>query len=179
MSNKPKWTLAILAALLLALLGYVAAGPYLAINGIRNLVASGRHDELWRFVDFNKLRESVRPQLQERIARGLIGRIGRDETARTLGEVTALIAKPAIDAMASPAGIATLLQGSALRHRASGKPDADGKARAFDPLKDARTGYASPSLFTATVQNADGQPVVFEFRRDGLDWKLSGLRLPE
>ena len=52
-------------------------------------------------------------------------------------------------------------------------------AQAVDPLKDAKTGYVSPSLFTATVQNAEGQPVVFEFRRDGLVWKLAGLRLPE
>ena len=61
----------------------------------------------------------------------------------------------------------------------AGQRDADGKVRASDPLKDARARYESPSLFTATVQNADGKPVVFEFRRDGLTWKLAGLRLPE
>ncbi len=34
-------------------------------------------------------------------------------------------------------------------------------------------------MFTATVDNAEGQPVVFEFTRSGLSWKLTGLRLPE
>lgn len=179
MSKKLKWALAALVALLLMLLAYVIAGPYLAINGIRNLVAAGEYGELWRFVDYDRLRESVRPQIQERIARGIIGRIGPSETARTVGDVTALIAQPAIDAMVSPTGIATLLQGSALAHRIAGKADANGHAQAVDPLKDAKTGYVSPSLFTATVQNAEGQPVVFEFRRDGLVWKLAGLRLPE
>lgn len=178
-SKRRKWALAALIALLLAVLAYVVAGPYLAINGIRNLVAAGEYGELWRFVDFDKLRENVRPQIQERIARGIVGRVGPSETARTVGDVTALIAQPAIDAMVSPAGIATLLQGSALAHRVAGKVDADGEARAVDPLKDAKTGYVSPSLFTATVRNAEGRPVVFEFRRDGLSWKLAGLRLPE
>ena len=81
--------------------------------------------------------------------------------------------------MVSPVGVATLLRGSALVRQVSGQKDADGKVRAVDPLKGAKTGYVSPSLFTATVQNAEGQPVVFEFRRTGLAWKLTGIDLPE
>lgn len=179
MSKKTKWTLGLLAALLLAMLGYVAAGPYLAINGIRNLIASGQYGELWRFVDYDQLRDSLRPQLQAKIAQGLIGRVGQSQTTQAISGVTALLAQPAIDAMVSPTGIATLLTGSALAHRLTGQVDADGKARAADPLADADTAFASPSLFTATVPNADGKPVVFEFRRRGLDWKLAGLRLPD
>jgi len=57
--------------------------------------------------------------------------------------------------------------------------EADGKARAADPLEGAKTRFESPSLFTATVPNAEGKPVVFEFHRDGLSWKLAGLRLPD
>lgn len=179
MSNKRKWLLAGMAALLLAILGYVIAGPYLAINGIRNLVANGQYDQLWRFIDFDQLRASLRPQLQEKIARGVIDHVGKSETGKTIGAVTALIAQPAVDAMVSPNGIATLLTGSALANRITGKTDSDGKAHASDPLADADTTFKSPSLFTATVRNAEGQPVTFEFRRDGLAWKLTGIRLPE
>ena len=179
MKKKAKWLLAIPALLLLALLAFVVAGPWLAINGIRNVVAAGEYGELWRFVDFERLRESLSPQIQDRIAGGIVDRVGKGQTAEAIGGVTALIAEPAIDAMVSPTGIATLLHGSALARRVAGEKDADGKVRAMDPLKDARTGYASPSLFTATVLNAEGQPVVFEFRRKGLAWKLTGIRLPE
>ena len=179
MNRKAKWLLASLAVVLLALLAFVAAGPWLAINGIRNVVASGNYGELWRFVDFDRLRESVRPQIQARIARGIIERTGPGNTSDALTGVTDLISKPAIDAMVSPTGVATLLHGTALARRVAGKKDADGKVRATDPLKDARTAYESPSLFTATVQNAEGRPVVFEFSRSGLAWKLTGIRLPE
>ncbi len=178
MNRKAKWLLASLA-LLLALLAFVAAGPWLAINGIRNVIAAGDYGELWRFVDFGRLRESLAPQIQSRIARGIVDKVGRGQTAEAIGGVTAMIAEPAIDAMVSPTGIATLLHGSALARRVAGKPDADGKVRAVDPLKDAKTGYETLSLFTATVHNAEGQPVVFEFSRDGLAWKLTGIRLPE
>ena len=81
--------------------------------------------------------------------------------------------------MVSPQGIALLLTGSALAQPAAGPSPADGKPRAKDPLADAHTRFESPSLFTATVASADGKPVVFEFRRDGLGWKLAGLRLPQ
>ena len=114
-----------------------------------------------------------------KIAGGIIDHMGPRGTAEAITGVTGLIADPAIDAMVSPLGIATLLHGNALAKRVAGQRDADGKVRASDPLKDARARYESPSLFTATVQNADGKPVVFEFRRDGLTWKLAGLRLPE
>ena len=179
MTKKRKWALSIISILLLAMLAFVAAGPWLAINGIRNVIAAGEYGELWRFVDFARLRESVAPQIQSKIAGDIVDRVGRGQTADAIGGVTALIAEPAIDAMVSPAGIATLLHGSALANRISGQKDADGEVRAVDPLKDAKTGYESLSLFTATVQNAEGQPVVFEFSRSGLTWKLTGIRLPE
>ena len=179
MPKKLKWTLAALAVLLLALLAFVAAGPYLAINGIRNVVASGEYGELWRFVDFDRLRESLKPQIQDKIVRGLMDRLGPSGSADTIGGVTSVIAEPAIDAMVSPTGVATMLRGTALARSISGDTGPDGKARPVDPLKDASTRYESLSLFTATVDNAEGKPVVFEFSRDGLSWKLTGIRLPE
>ncbi len=174
MKRKIKWVLAPIALALLGLLAYVAAGPYLAINGIRNLVASDNPAELWRFVDFQQLHASLAPQLQERLARQLIDRMGPGEKPRTIGEIVQLIGSPAIDAIASPAGIERLLRSDVLRPASAGAAAAAG-----DPLDRARTRYESLSLFTATVDNANGKQVVFEFRRDGLDWKLTGLRLPE
>ena len=179
MNKKTKWLLASAALLLLVLLAFVAAGPWLAINGIRNVVASGDYGELWRFVDFDRLRENVRPQIQARIAGGIIERAGPGSTSGAIAGVTDLISKPAIDAMVSPVGVATLLRGTALVRQVTGDKDADGNARAIDPLEGAKTAYVSPSLFTATVQNAEGQPVVFEFSRTGLSWKLTGIDLPE
>ena len=47
-----------------------------------------------------------------------------------------------------------------------------------DPLRDASYRFESPSRFTATVRNADGDPVVFVLTRDGLRWKLTDIQLP-
>ena len=48
-----------------------------------------------------------------------------------------------------------------------------------DPLRDAEHRYESPSRFTATVIDEDGDPLVFVLTRDGITWKLSDIRLPE
>ena len=64
MNRKLKWGLALIAVIALATLGYVVAGPYLAINGIRHLVAEKRASELPLFVDFAELRASIDPQIR-------------------------------------------------------------------------------------------------------------------
>lgn len=182
MGKKSKWGLALVVVALLATLGYVVAGPWIAINGIRKVAASGNVAELWRFVDFDQLRASVGPQLRERIARELLARVGAGERPQTLAEVTEMISKRPIDALASPEGIQHLLRNNILtpaRSAANGGNAANPVRPPSDPLKDAKTQFESASLFTATVPNANGKPLVFEFRRSGLTWKLTGLRLPE
>ena len=174
-----RWLIAGLCVLLLALVAYVVAGPYLAINGIRNVVASGDYGKLSYFVDFPKLRESVTPQIQARITRDIQQRLGRGNTATAATDVVTLISKPAIDAMMSPLGVATLLTGSTLANKFTGKKGPDGHAHAIDPLKDARTHYVSMSRFTATVTTDEGKLLVFVFERNGLTWKLTGLILPD
>ena len=174
-----KWLIAGLCILLLAIGTYVAAGPYLAMNGIRNVVASGDYGKLPYFVDFDKLRANVTPQVQMRITRDIEQRFGRGNSASMASGVATLISEPAINAIVSPLGVATLLSGSTLANKLTGKVDPDGRVHAVDPLKDARTHYESLSRFTATVTTDEGKPLVFVFERDGLGWKLTGLVLPD
>jgi hypothetical protein len=174
-----KWLLGVLLLLFVLTLGYGIAGPYLAVNGIRNVVQHEQYDQLWRFVDFGQLRTHLRPQIHERIARGLMGRLPPSDNTSNIADVTALIAEPAIDAMVSPQGIASLLRGGALNKPTQDAPEANQAAVPADALESATLGFVSPSLFTATVENTHGQPVVFEFHRNGLSWKLAGLQLPD
>ena len=173
MNKKIKVLLALLLVAALATFGYVASGPYLVISGIRHLVADNQARELPRFVDFVQLRASLGPQLRERIARDIIRKAGPGQSPQAIGEVAEMVGKTALDAIASPAGIDRLLRGDTLR------PAGMAANAAFDPLEHARTRFESASLFTASVPNANGKPLVFEFRRDGLNWKLTGLRLPD
>ncbi len=174
-----KWLIAGLCVLLAVLAAYIAAGPYVAMNGIRNVVASGDYGKLSRFVDFQKLRDNVTPQIQSRITRDIQQRLGAGSAANIATSVSLEISAPVIDAIVSPLGVATLLTGSTLARKITGTKNQDGRAHADDPLKDAKTRYESMSRFSATVTTDEGKPLVFVFGRNGLNWKLTGLLLPD
>ncbi|MBU8974677.1 MULTISPECIES: DUF2939 domain-containing protein [unclassified Lysobacter] len=176
-----KW-IALVVVVLLALAGWIAAGPFLTINSIREAVAQEDTAALSRHVDFDAVRSSLRAQVEDTLARNA----GAGMQDNPLGAFALGLANRAaggiVDMLATPAGIGAVLQGRGLLHRISGggvDPN-DGLAHTPppDPLRDARYRFESPSRFTATVHNADGDPVVFVLTRDGLRWKLTDIRLP-
>lgn len=173
-----KWLIA-LAIVLALLLGYGIAGPWLAIRGIHSAIEARDPNKLERYVDFPALRANMRAKLARRLltsatnSRGQV--LGGDLGRGLIGDVT----DHAVDAMVSPMGIALLLEGRALAHRATGRgPGIGEKDDAADPLLHAKTRFESPSRFTATVDSAEGRQVVFVFERHWLGWKLSDIRLP-
>lgn len=175
-----KTVLAVAALVVTLLLAYVAAGPYLAINGIRKALATQDVSALERHVDFPTLRVNIKAHVEDYVARqggalaesgGLLGGIGK-QLARGLGGA-------AVDAMVTPLGIGALLQGRSMWMRAAGRTvdgDVYGAPRPADPLQDAELRYESTTRFTATVIDETGQPVVAVFQRKGLRWRLSDVR---
>lgn len=179
-AHMKKW-IALLVVVLLALAGWIAAGPFLTINAIREAIATEDTAALQEHVDFVAVRSGLRGQVEDAIAR----KAGID-THHPLGALALGLANTAaggiVDALATPAGIGAVLQGRGLLHRLSGGGLKQGDPYAHqpppDPLRDASYRFESPSRFTATVRTADGDPVVFVLRRNGLHWKLTDIRLP-
>ncbi|MFD0738079.1 DUF2939 domain-containing protein [Lysobacter koreensis] len=164
------------------LLGYLVAGPFLAVKGIRDAIRAQDTAALTTHVDFPTLRANLKAQLDDYVVR----KAGAEAQSNLLGALALRIASGVtggtVDAMVTPAGLGAVLEGRNLWHRASGGgiSDSDSYANqpAPDPLKDARYGFESTSRFTATVASDDGRPVTFVIARDGLRWKLSDIRLP-
>ncbi|UHQ21328.1 DUF2939 domain-containing protein [Lysobacter sp. 5GHs7-4] len=175
-----KW-IALLVLALALLLGYVAAGPYLTVNAIRKAVQEQDTAALNKHVDFPALRLSLKAQVQDYLVR----EAGVEMQANPFGALALRLAGGlaggAVDALATPVGIGAVLEGRNFYNRLGGGgrgQDVYAPNVPADPLKDAKYGYESPSRFTATVANADGEPVVFVLTRSGLSWKLSDIRLP-
>lgn len=180
MASGLKRGLAVVGVLALLLLAYVAAGPYLAIDGIRKALAEQDVAALEQHVDFPALRVNMKAHLEDYIARqgggmaesgGLLGAIGL--------QVVSGLGGTAVDAMVTPLGIGALLQGRGMWKRATGQTvdgDAYGAPQPLDPLKGAELRYESTSRFTATVVDAQGEPVVAVFQRKGLRWRLVDIR---
>ncbi|MGY1424869.1 DUF2939 domain-containing protein [Lysobacter sp. A289] len=173
--------LLVLAGLLaIVLLGYVAAGPYLAYSAIRDAVETKNMAKLDKHVDFPVLRENLKLQIDDYVVR----RAGPDLQSSLLGAVATRMASGmagvAVDTMVSPAGLAALLEGRSTWHRIVG----DTGDNAFtpeppaNPLREPSYRFQSPSRFTATVHSDGGEPIRFVLTRDGLRWKLTDIRLP-
>lgn len=174
--------LAIAAALaLIALLAYIAAGPFLTVERIRDAVREQDTAALAEQIDFPALRANLKAQVEDRIAR----RAGPDMQSSAMGafavRLVSGLAGSAVDAMVTPAGIGAMLEGRNALDRLQGERPAEGpygKRPAVEPLQGADYGFESPSRFTATVIDGEGRPVVFVFTREGLEWNLSNIRLP-
>jgi hypothetical protein len=180
-ARRLRWivTLAVLAAL--ALLAWVAAGPWLAVRGIERAIAERDTGALERHVDFPRLRVNLKAQLDDRLVRTA----GEDVASNLFGAFALSLAGRAtgvaVDTMATPLGIGALLQGHVLWQRAGGRTvggDTWAATEPARPLQQARLRYESTSRFTGTVEHANGT-TVFVLERQGLRWRLVDIRLPE
>jgi len=168
---------ALLAILLLALLAYVAAGPYLTVRAIRVALQENDATALADNVDFPALRASLKAQLEDRLAR----RVDPELPSSLLGNIGLSMASDvidgAVDAMVTPLGLGAVMQGRVLWSRFDGAIG-DSGLPGRPPLQDLRYRYESPSRFTATTRTPSGAPVVLVLTRRGLRWRLSDLQLP-
>ncbi|WP_202843517.1 DUF2939 domain-containing protein [Luteimonas saliphila] len=175
-----KW-IALAILMLVAVLAYAAAGPYLTIHAIGKAVREENARALAKHVDFPPLRASLKAQLGDRLVRG----VGIDAQSGLLGALGMTVANElaggAVELMVTPYGLGALMEGRKVWNRASGTPPprrGESETLRPDPLRDAQRRYESTSRFTATVHTEDGAPIVFVLTRDGLRWKLSDIVLP-
>lgn len=175
-----KW-LALLVLAVVLLLGYLAAGPFLAYNAIREAVKAQDTAELAEHVDFPALRGNLKLQVDDYVVR----KAGADAQSSLLGALAVRIASGiaggTVDTMVTPAGIGALLEGRTIWHRVSGGGITDNTyehAPPRDRMRDPSYGFESLSRFTATVESEDGDPLTFVLSRQGIEWKLTDIRLP-
>jgi hypothetical protein len=175
-----KW-LALSLVIVILVGGYIAAGPFMTVSAIRIAVREQDASALSKHIDFPALRMSFKQQLDDYLVR----RAGPDLQSNVFGAIALRIASGAtdglVDAMATPAGLAALLEGRNFLHRLNGSrrsEDSYTPALPRDPLEGATYAFESPSRFTATVSNDEGEPVVFVLTRQGLRWQLTDVLLP-
>lgn len=167
-------------AVVVALVAYAAAGPYLTVSAIRTAVQQQDAGALSRQVDFPAVRASLKAQLRDRLARragidaqdGPLARFGLGLAGGVVGG--------AVDTMVTPTGLGALMEGRKVWDRASGlpPPSDDTESQRPRPFADAVYRYESPSRFTITSLDEDRLPMTFVLTRRGLMWKLSDVKLP-
>jgi hypothetical protein len=148
--------------------------PYMAVNKLQAAAERGDAEALNEMVDFPTLRTSIKSEIQGAASRG----VQRDGGvfAAVAAAATGMVVDPVVNAAVTPQGISMLMKGQ--RPRRGNDDSADGDSWR-DDVKISRR-WESPDKFVIHYSDrASGdERIALVMRRDGLDWRLSGVRFP-
>jgi len=147
------------------------ATPYIAVYRARAAAEQGDSATVSSFVDFPALRTSLKGELSAKMKEYMQG---NDGLAAGLGAAFAgAFIDRIIDAMITPESVALIVQGN----KPSPAPAGHQAPSATEPT--VTMGYEGFSSFVVDfAQPGDPAPFGIVLSRDGLGWKLTGVRLP-
>lgn len=176
-----KTALAAVAIATAAFAGAYWASPYVQLYRMRALVEARDAQALSRYVDFPRLRESVKVQVMRRLGAGGALSEARGNPFAAFGQAMALaVIDPVVDAAVSPAGVVAMLDAGEIRFQPK-KEQPEQPAGGDEGVRE-KVNYdlSYRGWQQAVVQRADGGGVVFVLERDGWwSWKLAAVELPE
>lgn len=147
--------------------------PYMAVNKLQAAAERGDAQALNEMVDFPALRTSIRTEIQSATGRGIQKDGG---VFAAIGAAAAgFVVGPVVDAAVTPEGISLLMKGQS---PGDDENDADDESWR-DGVKIARRWEASDRFVVQYSDRKSGdERIALVMRRDGLEWRLSGIRFP-
>src|SRR4030095_12399022 len=159
------------AILLLAIGAYFAFSPYVALRGLRSALHSGDSVALEDRVDFPRLRENLKAQLNVAMLKNLNSELSANAfSALALGLASKLV-ESMVDSFVTPEGIASLGRGE----RPNTGSIAPISSSTKEPFANARVTRETLDRFSVWVSNDKGEEARFVFYRYGIRWKLTGI----
>lgn len=171
----------LIGLVVLALLGWIVATPWLAAQDLAEAAERGDARALERRVDFPKLRESMKEELNARMAEEVRARSGSDRLAGLGALFGPSLISGAVDALITPQAVSAMVQtGDAPKAPGRGDSRAEVEAKADAVVRS--MGYRDLNTFAIRfrdAKNPDDRSVTLLMKRRGLvDWKLEAVELP-
>ena len=195
----------VLVIVVVAVLGYGYASPYLALDRLKRAADQRDAQTVSEYVDYPALRESLKDQIAGLLTRKIQARANGNPLAALGAMIGVALIGPLVDAYATPDGVAALLNGMPPRgdptQRPPVPPDAPANAPANAPAGSADATPAAPAPggaattppqppqttaayrgineFVVTYQHGVGDTrYAAILRREGLfSWKLAAVDL--
>ena len=164
------------AAVLVLLLGYVVATPYIAVAQMQAAAEARDGQALSEYIDFVAVRESLNTQLTAMLA-DQMAQSTDDDAMGLLGAAFGnKIIELLLDAIVTPEGLVALLNGDSM----TDVLDQEASVSATPANTSVSMGYQSLDTFGVTITNTDTQSATtLLLKRDGLNWRLSEILLPQ
>lgn len=161
--------------ILIAVVAYAVADPYITVHRMRAAVDARDGGELAEHVDFESVRQNLKNRFDALVLESVeSGDDGDLELAAAAvgAKIGGFVVDGMIDLVVTPAGLQKLMQGHRLADEYS-EPEGG-----WTTFPDARMGYDGLSRFTVSIAAEDGDRINFVLRRRGLGWKLAEIDLP-
>jgi Protein of unknown function (DUF2939) len=173
-----------IAILALTIGAYYLASPPAAVSGLRDAIIRGDKIELGDRVDFTRVRQSLKEQVNTLILGKSYEKLASTPFGSFAIGVASKLMEGMLDSFVTPAGLAELAKGRI----PSDDPDApepssdpskpEPSERPEEPFSRARIDRESLDRFSAWVPADMGGEIRFVFRHQGLGWKLTDIILP-
>lgn len=160
--------------IIVLLIGFFFASPYIALYNIRSAAVSGDAKALSSYMDFDQLRDSIKAGINKKM-----GNSGADTaTSGNLGnELASAFADKLVDIFVTPEGISKLmaLKNNKAEKESNKSDSADNEKSKDSPSK--TFSYSGLNNFVIAVDNKkEKSSVKIVMKRHGLFfWKLSGV----
>ncbi|GAB5603615.1 DUF2939 domain-containing protein [Thermus sp. FJN-A] len=165
MGRSLKLFLAAMGLGLFALVLYLWASPYLFLRSLQGAVLEGDRARLERLVDFPRIREGLKSQIQAQLLQEMSREAERNPFASLGYLFVAGMVDPLVEALVSPEGLAALGTGA-------GPGEAPKEA-----VKEWRLAYRD--FHTAYVYNPEDPKSRLYLERQGLfRWRVTRVELP-
>lgn len=172
----------------LALIGYVAAGPFLAMKGIAEGIAKKDSEKLSSHVDFPLLRQNLKEQMNAAMMKNMKDDLKENPFSGLAMAFMPKLIDTMVDGYVTPSGLAAMMSGekpdidNPMEH---GKKEQEESAKPEKPkdvakmFEDAKIGFDSLSQFSIAVKSKENDDEVkMVLTRDALEWKLSNILIP-
>ena len=152
----------VLVTVVVAVLGYAYASPYLALDRLKRAADERDAQTVSEYVDYPALRESLKDQIAGLLTRKIQARANGNPLAALGAMIGVALIGPLVDAYATPDGVAALLNGMPPRgdptQRPPVPPDAPANAPANTPARSADSTPTAPAPATAGSPTTPPQP---------------------
>lgn len=150
--------------------GYWHYSPYLAIQGVRSAVDQQDPESFNRYIDYAKLRESLKTQLTAKVA----AEMGTEPTENIGGALALAFVNQLVDALVKPEMVMAAMKEGHLGPKTA---DAGDKASQEVTWAVTRDTLNRVVVHGQSADSTEKVGVVFE-RYGFASWKLTGIELP-
>lgn len=177
MKRNRLWFALAIVVLIATVGGWYVASPAYAMSQLKSAAETGDADQLEERIDFPKVRESLKSQLRAVMAREIAKPELQDNPFGKLGAMVAMgMVDGMVEGFVTPESISEMIKEGKMKR--PGQVQVPVKAVNARPV-DWTIKRDGLDKFSASPTAPDGKPAPrLLFERDGLGWKLAGLKLP-